>query len=94
MIVGSNCYNGNIQNWGPGGSYKGEGRSFRYPLRMIDEEGSLRKRKYQPADMFTDEELMSGHYAFGANRLHIMRALDQVISRLEEKYGLDLGPDI
>jgi hypothetical protein len=24
-IVGNNCYNGNIQNWGTGGTYEGEG---------------------------------------------------------------------
>jgi hypothetical protein len=31
-IIGNETYNGNIQNWGPGGEYYGEGREFRYPL--------------------------------------------------------------
>lgn len=31
-IVGNEFYNGSIQNWGPGGVFEGEGRSFRYKL--------------------------------------------------------------
>ncbi|MEW2839098.1 hypothetical protein, partial [Vibrio sp. JC34] len=33
-IIGSSCYNGNIQNWGANGEWLGEGRSFRYPIRV------------------------------------------------------------
>ena len=34
---------------------------------------------------------MTGIYKVGANELSIMRALDQVVSHLEHKHGLDLG---
>ena len=31
---------------------------------------------------------MTGYYAFGANQLYIMRALDLVVGYLEEKHDL------
>lgn len=31
-IIGSECYNSNIQNYGAWGVWEGEGRSFRYPV--------------------------------------------------------------
>jgi hypothetical protein len=82
-IVGNQCYNGNIQNWGPGGSWEGEGREFRYPITyMVDGE----KKKY--VSDLTPPVAMTGYYAFGANQLHIMKALEKVIERIEEKYGV------
>ncbi|WP_298433366.1 hypothetical protein [uncultured Jannaschia sp.] len=89
-LIGKNCYNGNIQNWGPGGVYEGEGRGFRYPLTMIDENGDKRRRKYPPASDVPPEMLATGYYAFGANRLHIIDALDEVLRHLETDYGLKL----
>ena len=86
-IVGSNCYNGSIQNYGPGGFYEGSGRDFRYPLTVIDEDGEKRKR-YGSADDVSPQVLSSGYYAFGANRLHIIQALNEVLAHLEDKYGL------
>ncbi|RBW55565.1 hypothetical protein DS909_10690 [Phaeobacter gallaeciensis] len=89
-IVGGKCYNGNIQNWGPGGVYEGEGRSFRYPLTMIDEMGDKRKRKYPPAIDVPLEMLSTGHYQFGANKMHIIRALDEVLKYLEANHSLKI----
>ena len=88
-IIGRNCYNGNIQNWGPAGAYYGEGRTFRYPLTTIDENGEKLKT-YSRAHGLSAEVLSSGYYAFGANRLHIISALDKVLHHLEEKHGLKL----
>jgi len=88
-VIGSNCYNGNIQNWGPGGAYYGEGRSFRYPLTTVDQHGEKRKA-YTPDRSISPEVLSTGYYAFGANRLHIITALDEVLRHLEEKHGLKL----
>ena len=88
-IIGSNCYNGNIQNWGPGGTYYGEGRTFRYPLTTIDQNREKRK-SYSPARGLSPEVLSTGYYAFGANRLHIITALDEVLRYLEENHGLKL----
>ncbi|PCD77938.1 hypothetical protein [Pseudothioclava arenosa] len=89
-LVGKNCYNGNIQNWGPGGVYEGKGRDFRYPLTMIDESGEKRRRKYPAATDVSPQMLATGYYAFGANRLHIIEALDDVLRHLETHHGLKL----
>lgn len=87
-IVGGHCYNGNIQNYGPGGSHEGAGRSFRYPLTVIDSEGQKRKA-YRPSKEVPDV-LATGYYAFGANRLEIIDALDLVLVYLEKNHDLKL----
>lgn len=89
-IVGGNCYNGNIQNYGPGGFYEGSGRDFRYPLTMIGEDGEKIKRSYPSATDVSPQVLSSGYYAFGANRLHIIHALNEVLTYLEEHKGLKI----
>lgn len=84
-IIGHETYNANIQNWGAGGAFLGEGRAFRYPLSYISDGEKTKGHEY-----FGDippEVLMTGHYRFGANQLSVMRALDEVVRRLEEKYG-------
>ena len=87
-LVGSNCYNGNIQNFGANGRYEGEGRSFRYPLTLIDKEGE--KQKYPDASDLPPETIASGHYVMGANKLHIIYALDKVLRFLEDNNDLKL----
>lgn len=89
-IVGGNCYNGNIQNYGPGGIYEGQGRSFQYSLTYLDEKGDKRMMKYPTRAELSAQEISTGHFVFGANHLRIVRALDQVVTHLEEKHGLSL----
>ena len=90
-IIGASCYNGNIQNYGPGGVWEGEGRSFRYPVRYRPGAGgSVKVRGRLPARL-SSAELRSAHYSFGANELHIARALTQILDILTSEYGLDLG---
>ena len=87
-IIGSECYNGHIQNYGPGGVWQGEGRGFRYPVTFIKDGDVLRggiRSKDMPA-----EALITGHYRFGANRLGIYRALLKIIDMLEADYGLKI----
>lgn len=86
-IIGSECYNGHIQNYGPGGVWEGEGRSFRYPVRFVrhDEREGFAHRKSLEA-----EELVTGYYKFGANELSIYRALVHVVDMLEAEYGLKI----
>lgn len=84
-IIGSSCFNGNIQNWGPNGQWLGEGRAFRYPLRL----NKLGSRRVVASDI-SMEDLITGRYAFGANQLHIIRALDEVLSMLQNDYGLKI----
>jgi len=86
-IVGNQCYNGNIQNYGPGGVWEGEGRSFRYPLTFLVDG---KKTKHLSPIKTPPDVLLTGYYAFGANQLHVVRALDKVLVCLETKYGLKL----
>lgn len=88
-LIGGNCYNASIQNWGPGGVFEGEGRDFRYPLTLVDNEGVKRKCRYK-AETETPSELITGYYAFGANQLQIMMAMDEVLRHLEQNYGLKI----
>ena len=85
-IIGSNCFNRNIQNWGGNGQWLGEGRAFRYPLRL----NKLGSKKVIDKDI-SIEELMTGRYAFGANQLNIMRALDEILNMLKNEYDLKIG---
>lgn len=89
-IVGNEFYNANIQNWGPGGVFEGEGRALRYPVTMRDWDGKTIKTKHvDPA--LPAETVITGMYRLGANELSIMRAMDLVVSYLERNRGLDLG---
>jgi hypothetical protein len=88
-IVGNECYNASIQNWGPNGVFEGEGRDFRYPITFIDEKGGKLKTRYTD-DAMPVSTAITGHYAFGANQLQIMRALDKAVTYLENHRGLKL----
>ncbi|MBU3020662.1 hypothetical protein [Aestuariibacter sp. A3R04] len=87
-IIGNECYNGNIQNYGSWGELESEGRSFRYPVKFYDGENGY-KRRTVPRDI-PAEQLISGYYPFGANELNIYRALHKVLKYLEAEHGLKL----
>ena len=88
-ILGKECYNGSIQNYGPGGSREAEGRSFRYPLTVRETDGEKQKiRSFTIPDNISDEAVRSGYYAFGANQLDVMSGIERILSFLEEKHGL------
>lgn len=74
---------------GPGGVYEGEGRDFRYPLTLVDRDGNKSKARYK-ANYDEPNVLANGYYAFGANRLHIIKALDDVLSYLKQHHGLKI----
>lgn len=88
QIIGNECYNGKIQNYGPGGVWEGEGRSFRYPVKFLDGEEAL-KHWTVPGDMAPDV-LMTGRYQFGSNELSIFRALAKIVEMIESDYGVRL----
>jgi hypothetical protein len=88
-LIGDECYNGNIQNWGPGGIFEGAGRSFRYPITFRDSSGEKLKR-WTVDESMAPETLRGGYYAFGANELHIMAGLERVLNHLEDHYGLKI----
>lgn len=87
-IIGDECYNNNIQNYSSWGVWEGEGRSFRYPVTVL-RNGETEKRRSRFDDL-QPEELVTGHYRFGANELNIYRALIKIIDMLEGDYGLKL----
>lgn len=90
-IIGNECYNGNIQNWGPGGVFYGEGRSFRYPVTVVDDEGAKKKFSRKTVSNGLEVEMLERcYYAFGANQLYIMVALEKVLQHLEEKHDLKI----
>lgn len=88
-LIGSECYNGNIQNWGPNGVQYLSGREFRYPLTVVNEDGEKAKFRYK-AHSEDLSQLGSGYYAFGANRLHIIEGLKRVLDYLESHHDLKL----
>ncbi|WKK88194.1 hypothetical protein QY917_10030 [Diaphorobacter sp. C33] len=93
-ILGGECYNGNIQNYGPGGAREADGRSFRYPLMVRLEDGTKQKiRASSIPDSVPDNALRSGYYAFGANQLDVMSALERMLTYLEKNHGLQLKAD-
>jgi len=87
-IVGNECYNGNIQNYGSWGEVESEGRSFRYPVKFFN--GKEETKKWNITKDIPSEELITGYYPFGANELSIYRALHKVLKHLEKNYGLKL----
>ncbi len=89
-IIGSECYNANIQNYSAWGVWEGEGRAFRYPVTYI-RDGQEEKRKTRTDDL-QPETLITGHYKFGANELSIHRALVRIVDMLKADYGLQI-PD-
>lgn len=89
-IVGKEFYNGNIQNWGPGGVFEGGGRALRYPITFRDKDSKTIKTKHVDPALPADT-VITGMYRLGANELSIIRALDLAVSHLERNHDLDLG---
>ncbi|WP_018075340.1 hypothetical protein [Novosphingobium nitrogenifigens] len=88
QIIGSSCYNANIQNrsWG---YLESSGRQFRYPVTFYTSDTSNEKR-WDRQDDLSPEALITGHYKVGANELNIYRALVKIVDMLREDYGLQL----
>jgi hypothetical protein len=93
-IIGSQCYNGNIQNYGPYGVWEGEGRGYRYPINFISKENEkvkVRSTKYRKEFIFQDDLILTGIYQFGANSIAIMSGLNKVLNYLEDRYNIDFN---
>ena len=89
-IIGNSCYNGNIQNWGANYARYCDGREFRYPITFVDDDQSKDKR-YQSDPKMSHAHMRTGYYAFGANQLHIIDALEKIIDYLEVHHELKGG---
>jgi hypothetical protein len=49
-----NFYNANIQNWGPGGVFKGEGGALRYPAIFRGKDSKTIRTKHLDVDLPAD----------------------------------------
>lgn len=87
-IIGNECYNSNIKNYESWGRLESEGRKFRYPVKFHNESQEIKRRTIP--NNIPSEELITGHYSFGANELNIFRALFKIVLHLQEKHGLKL----
>ncbi len=88
-ILGNECYNASIQNYGPGGVREAAGRSFRYPLTLRKTDGSSEKvRSTTIPTSATDDMVRGAYYAFGANQLDVMMALEKILMHLEKNHAL------
>lgn len=88
-ILGNQCYNSNIQNYGPGGVRLSSGRSFRYPLTFWMN-SEKKKIKLSDRSSISDDVLLSGHYAFGANQLDVMRGICEIVEYFENQFALNV----
>jgi hypothetical protein len=88
-IIGNEIYNPKIQNRGSGGVLESEGRRYRYPLTFQNDSGELLKGAVFYGHLPTNVQ-MTGYYAFGSNHLHILHALDKVVTYLQEHNSLQV----
>jgi len=88
-IIGSETFNGKTQNYGPNGTFLGEGRDYRYPMSFTDEAGEKIKPKPPYSNLPIDVQ-MTGRYVIGTNELHIMRALEKALQYLEKNHALKI----
>ena len=89
-IVGSSCYNDNIQNYSSWGVWEGEGRSYRYPLSFIKDGKREKRRNFTGESDLDTTTIMTGHYRFGANDLNIFEALLKIAEMIEREYKISL----
>lgn len=92
QIVGNQCYNANIQNYGPFGEWEGEGRNYRYPIKFINNEKEKVFISYLPLGkkvLFQNDIILSGSYQFGANSLAIMNGLNEIMCFLENRFNIN-----
>lgn len=88
-ILGNECYNASIQNYGPGGIREADGRGFRYPLTIrLNDEDKEKIRDHSVPDSIPEKALRSGYYSFGANQLDVMTALEKMLRHLEKHHDL------
>lgn len=89
-IIGSSFYNGNIQNYGPGGFYEGEGRDIRYPVTVIKDGEKEKISKFYQCDSYDSKVLATGRYRLGANELYVFSAAFEIVKYLHENFDLDI----
>lgn len=84
-LIGDSCYNKNSVN-----GYTGEeGCSYRYPVHVYDPElDDLRKTRYRVKNV-KFKHLNTLTYIFGSNQIFVGEALIKVLTKLENRYGLD-----
>jgi hypothetical protein len=87
-IIGNECYNPKMRNYGSFGVREGDGRRYRYPITFIDSQGNKDKRRDPIAAIPPPEIAITGYYQVGINQLQIIRALNKLVDYLEQKHNL------
>lgn len=78
-IVAKNCYNEGIGNY------------IRYPIKYINKEHY--EVKTEIPHSLQSEQLLRSYYSFGANRLEIYKALEEIVEYLKKNYNLVIESD-
>ena len=88
-IIGSECFNANIQTTAPGASGRAKDA---HSDTLSPTSATARRRSASRASMISrPEALITGHYKFGANELSIHRALVRIVDMLKTDYGLTIS---
>lgn len=87
-LIGNNCYNPNSYD-----GYTGEeGKEFRYPVYIYENEKDDKARKFRgKIHDISGEQIRTMKYKFGSNHLFIGNAIIDVLNALEERYGIDFN---
>lgn len=87
-LVGKECYNPNSYN----GYTDEEGCGYRYPVYICNDNkpGNLLKYRYKVLSSKPDQ-IKTLKYKFGSNHLFIGKGLINVLTMLEERYGIDFN---
>ena len=91
-LIGRECYNPKSYN----GRTGDEGCSYRYPVYYyMSEEDEFESKTWrniaQAEEEFTKLMISTMKYKFGSNHLFIGSGLYNVLSALEERYGIDFN---
>lgn len=87
-LIGMECYNPNSYD-----GYTGEeGKSFRYPVYIRDNEQDkeLSKHRTKISDV-EPENIRTMKYKFGSNHLFIGDGLINILEMLEKRYNIDFN---
>ena len=94
FLIGSECYNPNAYD----GWAEVEGREFRYPVNIKDQNGKIVKirTKINSTALLSEEDITTEaikymKYKFGTNELFVGLSIIHILEFLENRYGFDFN---
>ena len=89
-LIGNTCYNPNSYD-----GYTGEeGREYRYPVWVDEDDGFGKKEAHKHSLRIWDykeNSIGSWRYKFGSNHLYVGEAILKIMNYLEDRYNLDFN---